>query len=121
MTPTILVHGGRAQEREKAIAIHLDPSRESVVIAEGLPSGGELLEGTRLQVLRIAPGCMCCTGNLTMRVTLNRVLRKPPQQLFLSLANALHLAQIRKFLQDDPYRDLLQLTEELDCEQQPPA
>jgi len=66
--------------------------------------------------VRIAPGCICCTGNLTMKVTLNRILRQHPQQLYLSLADSRHLPQIRQFLQQEPYDKWLGLTKELTAE-----
>jgi hypothetical protein len=48
-----------------------------------------------------------------MRVTLNRVLRQKPQRLFISLADAGHLAEIRHFLCTSPYERLLMLTEDM--------
>jgi hypothetical protein len=60
-------------------------------------------------VLRIAPGCLCCTGNLVLRVTLNRLLRHPPAQLYISLANAEHVDLLRAMLSGAPYGDLLAL------------
>jgi hypothetical protein len=66
-----------------------------------------------LRIARIAPGCPCCTGNLTMRVTLNRLLRHSPAQLYISLASASHLDQVRAFLSMQSYRPLLQLTADL--------
>ena len=49
-----------------------------------------------LQLLRIAPGCLCCSGNLVLRVTLNRLLRHPPARLFISLADATHIEMYYK-------------------------
>jgi hypothetical protein len=48
-----------------------------------------------------------------MRVTLNRVLRHRPQRLFISLADASHLAEIRRFLCTSSYERLLILTEDM--------
>jgi DNA-dependent RNA polymerase auxiliary subunit epsilon len=50
-----------------------------------------------------------------MRVTLNRVLREKPEQLYLSLADASHLAKVREFLQEAQYHKHLELGPELDC------
>jgi len=52
---------------------------------------------------------MCCTGNLTLRVHLNRILRHPPQAIFLGIASDEHLAQLQAFLSSPPYDALLQL------------
>jgi hypothetical protein len=120
MTPTTLVYGGSSSMREMAISTRFDPAWTTAVIAEGIPNGSAGLEEfatqKQLQLFRIAPGCPCCSGNLTMRVTLNRILRRPPQRLYLSLASAAHLPQIRNFLQEEQYQSLLHLAEELDCQ-----
>jgi G3E family GTPase len=117
MTPTTLVSGGRPAAREAAIAAALDPSVQTAVILEGIASGNGHLESKdntdALRVLRIAPGCMCCVGNLTLRVTLNRLLRKPPSRLFIALSTSTHLAQIRNFLCTEPYDTFLTLTEDM--------
>jgi hypothetical protein len=117
MTEVTLVTGSSYAAREAAIAAALRPGVSAFVILEGLPDGKA---GSPLQqalppqhVLRIAPGCPCCTGSLTMRVTLNRVLRHAPQQLFIGLAATSHLAQFRAFLRTDSYSRLLTLTEDL--------
>ena len=114
---TTLVVGGTHAAREAAIAAALQAGQHSAVILEGLPDGksGSPL-GTALppdDIRRIAPGCLCCAGNLTMRVTLNRVLRHPPQRLFISLANSEHLQAIRAFLATPSYQPLLTLTADL--------
>jgi G3E family GTPase len=117
MISTTLVTGASSAEREAAIAASLDRQMPTAVILEGLPDGKSELpcgsDEALLKVVRIAPGCICCTGSLTMRVTLNRVLRHPPQRLFISLANATHLPDIRKFLSTPPYDRLLMLTHDI--------
>jgi G3E family GTPase len=62
---------------------------------------------------RIAPGCLCCTGNLVLRVTLNRLLRQRPKRLFIGIARSEHLDQLRSWLQSKPYDQLLRLTDDL--------
>jgi hypothetical protein len=132
-TVTVLVTGGRAGEREAAIAAALagvgtdaEPARAdlpggqaalvSAAILEGLSDGqsalADLADSGRLpalQVLRIAPGCLCCAGNMILRVTLNRLLRRPPARLFISLADATHVEQLRLWLSSAPYDKLLRL------------
>lgn len=111
-------------QREAAIAARLaavSPAASavsSVVILEGMPTGlsplADLADtSSKLQVLRIAPGCLHCSGNLVLRVTLNRVLRHPPAQLFIGLASAEHLDLFRDFLQAAPYAALLDLQADL--------
>lgn len=123
--PTLLtlVSGGRAGEREAAIAAALLPGQSTAVILEGLASGNSMLaelaearpvtDTSPLQVLRIAPGCLCCSGNLVLRVTLNRLLRQPPARLFISLADATHIEQLRSWLSASPYDGWLALEPDL--------
>lgn len=117
MTQVTLVTGSSYTAREAAIAAALRPGVSAFAILEGLPEGkadSPLQQALPPQhVLRIAPGCPCCTGSLTMRVTLNRMLRHAPQHLFIGLADTGHLQQFRDFLRTDPYSRLLTLTEDL--------
>ena len=114
MTATTLVTGDRASQRETAVAALIDPAQHTAVILEGLPDGSNVLDASltssHLNLVRIAPGCMCCTGNLVMRVTLNRILRNKPERLLIGVANSDHLDQLRLFLSSAPYDNLLELT-----------
>lgn len=118
-TPLTLVSGGRAADREAAIAQALRPQQATAVILEGLADGNSILADLAeasplsLQLLRIAPGCLCCSGNLVLRVTLNRLLRHPPAHLFISLADATHIEQLRTWLTASPYDVLLTLAPDL--------
>lgn len=121
LTPLTLVSGGHASLREAAIAQALPPQQANAVILEGLADGNSILadlaEQTSppavLQLLRIAPGCLCCSGNLVLRVTLNRLLRHPPAHLFISLADATHIEQLRSWLVASPYDAWLALEPDL--------
>ncbi|WP_170976648.1 GTPase [Massilia sp. HP4] len=126
---TVLVPGASAAVREQAIAALLatPPAKVSAtpvppgtaqaparafdaVILEGLGVAATPLEsGPGLQVVRIAPGCLCCDGNLVLRVTLNRLLRQRPQRLYIGLASSEHLDQLRSWLAAPPYDQLLAL------------
>lgn len=109
-----LVSGATATAREQAIAAALTPGGAHAVILEGLPSGNSsLLPSASLTIARIAPGCLCCAGNLVLRVTLNRLLRPRPTRLFIGVANGEHLDQLRSWLQAAPYDQLLELTADL--------
>ena len=110
MTPTTLVTGARASLREAAIAAALAPGVATAIIVEGLSDGNSaLVDLVGPQIVRIAPGCLCCAGNMILRVTLNRLLRRPPEQLFISLANGAHIDPLRSFLSQAPYDRLLRL------------
>lgn len=115
MTPLTLVSGGSAAERDAALAAVL--TADAAVIVEGLTDGSTRLADAGAacgaQIVRIAPGCLCCSGQLVLRVTLNRLLRRPPARLFISLANASHLDQLRLSLSAAPYDGLLGLGPDL--------
>lgn len=125
MTPATLVIGGNTAAREAAIAAMLtadagrmpDAVAATAVILEGLPDGSMTLDNiagiAAANLVRIAPGCMCCVGNLTLKVTLNRLLRRAPQRIFISLATVSHLDRIRAWLSHPPYDALLALTDDL--------
>jgi len=119
MTLLTLVTGASAGIREAAIAARIDPVQRTAVILEGLPEGKDILApdaaAANLFIIRIAPGCMHCTGNLVMRVTLNRMLRERPQRMYVSVANTEHLDLLRQFLQTEPYDSLLTLSDDLAC------
>lgn len=134
---TTLVTGSSAAAREQAIAgllgagalspssgcapaadaVHPPPQARGAtpagfdaVILEGMGVAATPLEtGPALQVVRIAPGCLHCDGNLVLRVTLNRLLRQRPGRLFLGLASSEHLDQLRSWLGAPPYDQLLAL------------
>ncbi|MCS0596470.1 GTPase [Massilia agri] len=114
--PTTLVTGASAAQREEAIAALLAASPPSssgafsAVILEGLASGSSpLLASSSVRLVRLAVGCPCCAGNLVLRVTLNRLLRQGPERLFIGLASSEHLDQLRSWLQEGPYDQLLAL------------
>ena len=115
--PATLVTGPSAAAREAAIGARLSAAGQGgpvAVILEGLPDPRSILTPSpSLDLQRIAPGCVCCTGNLVLRVTLNRVLRRRPAQLYIGLASTEHLDQLRSWLQQPPYDQLLELTPDL--------
>lgn len=130
LVATTLVTGSSAGAREGAIAALLastahdtavsgsgdgelppgsSPAFDAVIL-EGFGVAAEpLASGRGLHVTRIAPGCLCCDGNLVLRVTLNRLLRQRPRRLFIGLASSEHLDQLRSWLQSTPYDQLLRL------------
>lgn len=115
--PATLVTGASAAAREAAIRTSLAGAGQggiAAVILEGLPDPRSILTPSdSLDIQRIAPGCVCCTGNLVLRVTLNRVLRRRPERLYIGLASTEHLDQLRSWLQQPPYDQLLELTPDL--------
>jgi hypothetical protein len=113
-TPLTLVTGASVSAREAAIAAVLPSGLPVALILEGLSDGrSPLVSSAMLDVHRVAPACLCCTGNLVLRVTLNRILRNRPGRLFIGVANRDHLDQLRSWLQQPPYDQLLELTPDL--------
>jgi G3E family GTPase len=119
MTQLSLVFGGSHAAREQAIAVAAAKGARSTAIIEGMPSGEATLDDMPVdagfEIFRVAAGCPCCHGNLTMRVTLNRALRRRPDHLYLSLSNATHKSQVLSFLQEPQYLSLLEIGPEIDC------
>jgi hypothetical protein len=110
--PLTLVSGGDYQAREAAIhaalAVAAPVLSPVAVLLEGLPAGDMLLQpDTQLLVQRIAPGCFCCIGLLSMKVTLNRLLRQRPARIYLAVASSEHLDNIKQTLAQTPFNDLL--------------
>lgn len=116
MTPATLVAGGNAIDREAAIAQILVAHRSTAILLEGMPSGNSPLDDwqgkTGFSMHRIAAGCPCCVGNLTMRVMLNRLLKQAPEHLYISLATSSHLPQVRDLLIQTPYSHHIRLTDD---------
>lgn len=110
---TSLVTGPTAGARERLVAAQLASGAPAcvAVLLEGLPDGTTILSPSPTVLIeRIAPGCLCCSGNLVLRVTLNRLLRRRPERLYIGLATTGHLDQLRSWLQHPPYDQLLELT-----------
>lgn len=114
MIPATLVLGAHAVAREQAIAHRLDLGARTALILEGIPTGASPLDDLeQLEIARIVAGCPCCDGNLVLRVTLNRLLRRKPSALYIALATSNHAEQLRDFLQRPPYDSWLYLTKDL--------
>jgi G3E family GTPase len=114
MISATIVTGPTLAGREAAVAASLVPGQRTAVILEGLPDGRSLLDASDNLVLhRVAPACLCCTGNLVLRVTLNRILRLRPDRLLIGVASLDHLDQLRSWLHSSPYDQLLELTPDL--------
>ena len=113
LTITTVVTGPTPGAREAAI--HADiaahPGIPTAVVLEGLADANSPLAdcGPHVTVVRIAPGCLCCAGNLVLRVSMKRLMRRAPARLLISLANAEHAGQLRGMLENAPYVGLLTL------------
>lgn len=115
-TATFIISARSPEEREIQVAKALSAGpatltdSRTAVLLEGVPTGKPVLEeGPYLQVVRVAPGCMCCVGNITMRVSLNRLLRSRPERLFIGVASSTHLPDLQALLTSAPYDTWLEL------------
>ena len=108
-----LVTGPSPAAREQAIfgLLSAGPQVQSTaVILEGLADASSPLSpDSHLSVARIAGGCLCCAGNLVLRVTLNRLLRQRPDRVLIGVGSSDHLDQLRSWLASSPYDQLLEL------------
>ncbi|MBI3711384.1 MAG: hypothetical protein HY253_00240 [Burkholderiales bacterium] len=106
-----LLAGSIYQAREAWIntAIATLPSGTKVgVLLEGLPTGSPLLHtSSHLLVERIAPGCFCCIGQLAMKVTLHRLMRRQLDYLFIAINDINHIHELHLFLQTEQYSQRL--------------
>ncbi len=110
-----LITGLPGAERRAAIARLIAPlpadTRVSLLL-EGLSADGraEVIQTALHRVHVLAPGCLCCSGQLTLRVTLARVLRhEAPQFLVIALADPAHLKRFEAMLRLPPWDGWLQL------------
>ena len=116
-----IVSGGNYQQRENRIASMLKgftQTKNVAIILEGLPSGESSLESLleaspSSRIERIAPGCVCCIGQLALRVTLNRLLRQHPERLFLAISDVVHIDALTALLQAPPYDQWITLGESI--------
>ena len=113
-----LVTGASPKAREQAIFAALASSPQDgakvAVILEGLADASSpLAPDSHLSVSRIAGGCLCCAGNLVLRVTLNRLLRLHPDRVLIGVGSSDHLDQLRSWLAGSPYDQLLELAPDL--------
>lgn len=72
--------------------------RRAVVAENAL---APLLVPADVALVRLAPGCVCCVGQVPLRVTLGRTVRAHrPDDILLLLASGEHLPRVRALLAD---------------------
>jgi hypothetical protein len=99
---TLRVARGQAAQ-QAALDAWIDTRRASAdgralaVIAEG--AFFELNSPAGVALARLAPGCVCCAGEVLLRTTLTRIVRahRPAEVLVLIAADA-HLQRVRRLL-----------------------
>ena len=114
--PALLVAGCDAAQRAQALRTLLSgrpPQQKWAVITSNLGTL-ELLGGsTEVETAFVAPGCLCCTGLLTFRVGLVRLLRSmaaaPPAKLLIETGTSAHREKVRAELQGPQFAALIRL------------
>ena len=75
------------------------PDGRRLVVAEN--PFGPLAVPDNISVVRLAAGCVCCIGQVAVRVALVRAVRTHrPDAVLLLLASADHLPRVRALLED---------------------
>jgi len=81
---------------DRWVASH--PEGRRAILTEGL---GSFTTPDGIAVARLGGGCVCCVGQVPLRVALTRLMRaERPEHLLLLLADNQHLPRIRSLLTD---------------------
>ncbi len=111
--PRVTIAVARGREAQQAAIDAWAQSAASVaaaVIAEG--AFFELAAPPGVAVARLAAGCVCCVGNVPMRVTLTRLLRSTkPARILLLIADATHFERVRALLESGELGTTLEVDE----------
>jgi hypothetical protein len=98
MKATVVVGAGDLQRTVDAWLAAATPSRLAVVV-EG--AFGTLELPPEVPLTRLGAGCVCCLGQVPLRVGLTRMVRSVrPDAVLLVLAHGEHLARVRALLAD---------------------
>lgn len=112
-TPVVLLVGGKLRQGQ-SIAIELAraaaASGKQAVIVEGGP--GNLTAPAGVELVQLAPGCVCCSGQLPLRVTVARMLRLvKPVRLWIEVSTGEHLPELRKQLVGPGFAGAIELVD----------
>lgn len=88
---------------------HVHEGRQAVIV-EGGP--GTLSAPAGVELVQLAPGCVCCVGQLPLRVTVARLLRlSRPARLWIEVSAAGHVAELRRQLDGPGFAGAVKLYE----------
>ncbi|QEI04549.1 hypothetical protein FXN63_00910 [Pigmentiphaga aceris] len=97
---------GASDALPQAIA-HLSEGEQAVIV-EGGP--GTLVAPGGITLVQLAAGCVCCVGQLPLRVTVARLLRQVrPARLWIEISDGAHLAEVRRQLNGPGFRGAIVL------------
>lgn len=81
---------------DRWVASH--PEGRRAILTEGF---GSFTAPDGIAVARLGGGCVCCVGQVPLRVTLTRLMRaERPEYLLLLLSDDRHLPRVRLLLTD---------------------
>lgn len=94
--PTVVVSGNdgaaKAALIERLVASH--PGGETWAVLASTDCAGRLAPRLSVAIARAGGGCICCTGQVALRVALTRLLREArPARLIIALDAASHVAE----------------------------
>lgn len=112
--PTIVVTGAKGAGKTTWLSQALDErpcaERRAVLLTE--VGATSLSARTRVTVAAAEPGCICCVGQVGLRVALTRLLRDArPERLYLELGEPGHLAASLRTLRSPWLAPVLAITD----------
>jgi len=91
-------------------ATHRSEGRQAVIV-EGGP--GTLTAPPGVEMVQLAAGCVCCVGQLPLRVTVARLIRQVrPARLWIEVSDGRHLAELRRQLNGPGFAGAVKLYED---------
>ena len=114
--PALLVAGIDAAQRAQTLRAKLSrrpPHQRWAVIISGFGALELPDVSADVEIAFVAPGCLCCTGLLTFRVGLVRLLRRmvdaPPAMLLIDAGASVHRERMLAELQGPQFAALIRL------------
>ena len=91
-TPVWLVAADVAHIGHRSLTLTVQAEGRSAVIVEG---GHERLQAPAgVTLVQLAPACLCCVGELPLRVALARLLRQRPSAIWVEVSSLVHREQL---------------------------
>jgi G3E family GTPase len=115
-TPVVLLVGSKLRQGHSAALVLAEANTAAgrqAVIVEGGP--GNLIAPAGVELVQLAPGCVCCVGQLPLRVTIARMLRLvKPVRLWIEVSAGEHLPELRRQLNGPGFAGAVEIIDEPD-------
>jgi G3E family GTPase len=114
MVPVHLLVGTRlragASDALPLALAHVAEGAQAVIV-EGGP--GTFVADGGITLVQLAAGCVCCVGQLPLRVTVARLLRQVrPARLWIEISDGAHLAEVRRQLSGPGFHGAIALMDQ---------